>query len=96
MDKLAHAGLYAILGVALGYGRHFSIPSPPHLAVLCVGALYGATDEWHQAFVPRRSPDLGDWMADVFGVVAGYTVAVVVLGWLARRGKSNEKGVHGH
>jgi VanZ family protein len=95
MDKVAHAGLYAILGAALGYGRHHSIPSPAHLTVISVGALYGATDEWHQAFVPRRSPDLGDWVADVFGVVVGYTVAVVVLGWLARRRKPSEKGVHG-
>ena len=92
---MAHAGLYAILGATLGYGRHHSIPSPPHWAVICVGALYGATDEWHQAFVPRRAPDVGDWVADLVGVVLGYTVVVVVLGWLARRKKRSEKGVHG-
>ena len=45
-----------------------------HLVVLAVGCLYGATDEWHQALVPNRVPAFDDWVADVVGVVVGYSV----------------------
>lgn len=85
MDKLAHAGLYSILGATLGYGRLYGVPTPPHWLLIGLGALYGATDEWHQGFVRGRSPDLGDWMADVLGVTLGYLAVLLVLGWWKRR-----------
>jgi VanZ family protein len=91
-DKLAHAGLYTILGATLGYGRYYAVPSPPHWLLIGMGALYGATDEWHQGFVRGRSPDLGDWMADVTGVVVGYVALLFVLGWRARRKGPGEEG----
>ena len=31
------------------------------------GMAYGATDEWHQSFVPGRSTELADWIADTAG-----------------------------
>lgn len=83
-DKVVHAGLYAILGLALAYGRHRT-SSPSHVALIFLGALYGATDEWHQAFVPGRTPDWRDWLADVAGVVLGYGLALLFLRRLARR-----------
>jgi VanZ family protein len=92
-DKVAHACLYSVLGACLGYGKHRSIEQPPHWVLIGLGALYAATDEWHQAFVPRRSPELGDWLADVSGVLLGYAVLLVLLGWLARRAKQEELGV---
>jgi VanZ family protein len=30
-------------------------------------SVYGATDEWHQAFVPLRTSDVRDWIADTTG-----------------------------
>jgi VanZ family protein len=36
---------------------------------------YGASDEIHQYFVPNRSSELGDWAADVLGVI----VAVLII-----------------
>ena len=92
-DEAAHAGLYAVLGATLGYGKHHATVSPPHWLLVGIGALYGATDEWHQRFVRGRSPELGDWVADVMGVLLGYTILLVSLGWLARRGEPVEKGV---
>jgi VanZ family protein len=92
-DKVAHAGLYTILGGTLGYGKHHATPSPPHWVVVGIGALYGATDEWHQMVVPGRAPDLADWIADVTGVLLGYTVVLVALRWLARRKKPWEEGI---
>jgi UDP-2,3-diacylglucosamine pyrophosphatase LpxH len=38
-----------------------------HLLVFMGVALFGATDEWHQYFVPGRSCELGDWVADSLG-----------------------------
>ena len=49
-----------------------------------MGALYGGSDEWHQSFVPGRSPTLGDWVADVAGVVLGYGLVLLLTkghGW---------------
>ena len=50
---------------------------------LAVGmtALYGASDEFHQSFVPGRNPALTDWMIDV----AGALVAALGMRWLLPR-----------
>jgi VanZ family protein len=77
-----HAGLYAVLGMTLGYGRIRSLVPPPHLVVILVGVLYGATDELHQVFVRGRTPDLGDWIADIVGLVSGY---FLIMSLVARR-----------
>jgi VanZ family protein len=71
-DKVVHAGLYGVLGMSLGWGQVRSPAPPPHFVLILVGALYGATDEWHQVFVRGRTPDWSDWVADVVGVVCGY------------------------
>lgn len=34
-------------------------------------AAYGVSDEFHQSFVPGRTPDVADWMADMAGAFAG-------------------------
>lgn len=36
-------------------------------AVICI--IYGATDEVHQYFVPNRSSEIQDWIADAAGVL---------------------------
>ncbi len=75
-DKLGHFLLYGVLGALLAFGR---LRSPvPHLLLLAVGALYGVTDEMHQAFVPGRSPDVADWVADLVGLVTGYALILAV------------------
>lgn len=79
-DKLAHGILYAVFGVTLGMGWSRA-PSPVrHGILLAVGALYGVSDEWHQMYVPGRTPDLADWLADVCGLVVGYGTTVKLLG----------------
>lgn len=90
-DKVAHAALYSVLGGCLAYGRRRSSTPPPHGLLVGLGALYAATDEWHQAFVPRRAPDLGDWAADMLGVLGGYALVLFLLGWLARRTREEIK-----
>jgi VanZ family protein len=77
-DKFVHFVLFAVLGGALGVGRRWSGSTVSHWTVLAVGLLYGASDEWHQALVPNRTPDVQDWLADAAGVVVGY-LAVTYL-----------------
>jgi VanZ family protein len=55
----------ALIARALGGGRREAV-----LAVL-LGILYGASDEVHQLFVPNRSSDVVDLLADTLGVMAG-------------------------
>lgn len=69
-DKLAHAFAYAVLAafLTLGSGR-------PLLAV-ALAVAYGASDEIHQAFVPGRTPEVLDLVADAVGAVVGSAAAV--------------------
>lgn len=72
-DKLLHTLEYAGLAVLLcrallgeGASRHTAFA----VALLLAG-VYGATDEYHQMFVPLRSPDLRDWIVDILGASLG-------------------------
>ena len=83
-DKVAHFGAYGILGIT----AYVAWPKSPVKAVaVCVA--YGLSDEIHQMFVPGRSCDPWDWLADSLGAL----VAVVLLCWLAPLvGKAKSKG----
>ena len=76
IDKLYHFIEYAILGAlvarALVKARPSVVPARLVWHVAAVfSILYGASDEWHQTFVPGRFATLADWVADVLGSVAG-------------------------
>jgi VanZ family protein len=48
------------------------------LLTLAIVSAYGASDEWHQSFVPMRSSDVNDWLVDILGGAIGafgYTLA---------------------
>ena len=69
MDKVAHFGAFAVLGLLLGYAARregWAMRWP-----VLIGLVYAASDEIHQSFVPGRSPDAADWVADALGVLAG-------------------------
>ena len=78
-DKVAHFGLFAVLGTALAWGGRRSRGLSTHLVVLLLGAVFAATDEWHQAFVPLRDPSLWDLAADLAGLAVGYALARLVF-----------------
>jgi VanZ family protein len=90
-DKFVHAAIYGVLGAlcwralratwARGRGRGMQI-----IAAVAVTALYGITDELHQAFTPNRSPDPFDVIADAAGGLLGALVCVAILA--RRRAKS--------
>ncbi len=70
-DKLVHGGLYLILGFALAWGKERTGSGVPVILLLLVGVGYGALDEWHQSFVPGRDVSVGDWGANIAGVIIG-------------------------
>jgi VanZ family protein len=88
MDKLAHLLIYLLLGLLFGraYRLTFSgIPVPTLFLLAWLStALYGASDELHQAFVAARSADLLDWFADAAGAALGAGLHL----WLAGRQSS--------
>lgn len=83
-DKVIHLGLYGVLGALLARARVRSGVTWHHAVFVLLGALYGITDELHQAFVPGRSVSMFDWFADVTGVLLGYTVFLIMISHRAR------------
>ena len=70
-DKVVHLLLYAVLGGALALGRRLT-PDPPAVwRLLIIGLLYALSDEVHQLFVPGRTSDPLDLLADGVGLVLG-------------------------
>jgi VanZ family protein len=72
-DKVLHFAAYAGLGATLAYAGAGTALGP--LPLIAIGSLYGASDEIHQSYVPGRTPDLLDWVADTLGAVAGVLAA---------------------
>ncbi|MGH7497104.1 MAG: VanZ family protein [bacterium] len=74
-DKWGHVLIYMPLGFLLRRALTRSKTSIPErrlfLLTLLIGSLYGVSDEIHQYFVPGRSPDWRDWIADSIGVALG-------------------------
>lgn len=81
-DKIAHACEYAIFGFLIfRAGRDLWISRPSRfwmLAAFLLAVAYAATDEWHQYYVPERSCDFHDWIADAIGVSAGIAACIFV------------------
>ena len=74
VDKIVHASLFAALmltGSWAGLARGVLVPAL---------VLYGAASEVVQSFIGRDAA-VGDWLADVVGVLLG----VLVWHWLGRR-----------
>jgi VanZ family protein len=83
-DKAVHFSLYAIEAVlTLRALRAAGRRDWATVALLIVAlSAMGAADEWHQQFIPGRSQDRYDWMADTLGAAVG---ALIAAGALARR-----------
>ena len=79
LHVLAYAGLAFLCGRAIGEegaGWRATL-----LLAFAVATVYGATDEWHQMYVPGRGPSLYDWLADAGGSGAGAAIhALAVIG----------------
>lgn len=75
-DKLNHLLAFAALALAGRYGFPGS-----HVRALAVAAAllgFGIAIEWLQSFVPSRSSELNDVLADAIGIALGLLAAAVV------------------
>jgi VanZ family protein len=84
--KAAHLTEYAFLAVLLwrGLRREHWLRTrwewQTALRVLLLVALYAASDEWHQSFVPNREASVIDVLIDTIGAGAG-----LFLIWIGNR-----------
>lgn len=80
-DKLVHLSMYAVLGYLTGRaaidGRR-AARRARSVAALAAIAVFAAFDEWHQDFVPQRSSDPLDWLADIVGATAGLALVATI------------------
>jgi hypothetical protein len=70
-DSVVHLGLYFVFGVLLALGRRLAVDPPSLARVFIIGLLYALSDEVHQLFVPGRTFDPMDLLADGLGVLIG-------------------------
>ncbi len=81
-DKSGHSIGYALLAGlllrAFARGRLAGITWRAAAVAVLLATMYGASDELHKAFVPGRSSDRYDVLADFIGSMIG-----VAIGWLA-------------
>lgn len=79
-DKLDHAGGFAALMLAALPAR---LGRTPRVALALVA--YGGAIEVLQLFVPGRSAEWGDLLADAVGVGLGWAVGSAAWRWFGRR-----------
>ena len=86
----AHFSAYFVLGVllvrAFAGGRWSGVGAGAAVRAWVVSAVYGATDELHQRWVPGRYPAVDDWVADVAGAAVGIAIVLAVGMLRARTG----------
>ena len=89
-DKLKHFLAYFILAILLALNLHFqdkwknvSINYLVYTFIICT--FYGVIDELHQIFVPNRSAEFYDWVADLFGSTMGIILVYFFIKFLKTR-----------
>ena len=75
IDKAAHIAEYLILGFLLiravsGSSQNISL-AKIIVSVIIIASSYAIFDEWHQQFIPGRTCDIFDFMADFIGANIG-------------------------
>lgn len=80
LDKVIHATLYGVLGWLVGTTLRASGRRRWHafVAGLLGIAAFAAVDEAHQALLPGRATSVLDWMADLFGAIAGLSGGAIL------------------
>lgn len=71
VHSVAYAGLAVTIVRALAGGLGRRVGRRTALAALAIAVAYGATDEWHQSFVPGRFAELKDLYANAIGASIG-------------------------
>lgn len=89
ISTMGHVGVFGVLAVLIWWALGLAdlvLGRRAGLSILLTLG-YGLLDEWHQSFVPGRTPDVRDIIADT----AGATLAMIVVTWLARRQRERQE-----
>ena len=83
IDKLLHFAAYTVLAAAIGlwFSKESWLKHPLRNFLICaaIASGYGVLDEIHQYFVPGRSSEIWDWVADILGAAAGSAAVLFVI-----------------
>lgn len=74
-DKAGHFFMYGMLGFLMLRAATPTRSLRALLITLASVAAFALLDEWHQAFIPGRSADAADWVADTMGAGVGCLLA---------------------
>jgi len=81
-DKWEHIAMYGLLSTlivrAMAGGRWLGVRTSVFWSAVVLATLYGVSDEVHQSFVPGRTADVADVVADAIGAVVA---AGLLLAW---------------
>ena len=85
-DKVGHFILYLVLGILLvrAWRATPGRSDRARLLALVVGIIYAASDEFHQRYVPGRTPDWADFGTDTLGLLAAM---IIMRSRAGRRGR---------
>lgn len=87
-DKLGHFGLVGVLclmcNLAIPWRQHARLPAAMTVTTAVLLTLL-TLEEIAQAFLPHRTCDFGDWLADLLGLALGQWMALQARRWFAPR-----------
>ena len=86
---LVYAGFALTLVRATAGGTWAGVTAATAGKAAALAVTYGATDEWHQSFVPGRQVEMLDWGADALGASATAGLIWVAARWGRRRGPTD-------
>ena len=89
---LVYAGFALVLVRALSGGRWSGVTVAVATQAAAIAIAYGATDEWHQAFVPGRHSDVADVVADAAGAALA-VAAVGAMAWWGQFGRRTDSTI---
>jgi VanZ family protein len=78
LHEVVYFGLTLLLIRALAKERWSAVTATTLIFALAIAVSYGASDEWHQSFVPTRHADMRDLRADASGA---FVATVLVGAW---------------
>jgi VanZ family protein len=82
-DKFLHIGEFAVFGILLTRSAAVMVRSRRQRLILfwilLSGGVFAASDEIHQYFVPGRTCDIYDWLADIVGLALGAAIVYIVI-----------------
>jgi VanZ family protein len=80
-SNILHYPEYAVLSFlllrAFHYGKKENVSIKNALFSFFISIFFGLTDEFHQAFVPARVPEVNDLLRDSAGTLAGIVIFIL-------------------